>query len=74
MSQRMSLGKNRTKLKLATANVILVANAFVWYLLAFNGLRTLLSQQNASTSETLLIIGINTGAIAVSALLGIIHR
>ena len=66
----MSLGKNRTNLRIATANVMLVANAFVWYLLAFNSLKELLSQQNASGSDTLLIFGVNTGAIALSGLLG----
>ena len=70
----MSLG-NRTKLKLATANVMLVANAFIWYLLAFNTLKVILGQIdasniNASNSDTLLVFGVNTGAIAISGLLG----
>jgi MFS family permease len=62
----MPLGKNRTNLKLATANVILVADAFVWYMLAFNCLKILLNQQN-TTEFDLPIFGINTVAIAVSA-------
>ena len=66
----MSLGKNRASLKLATANVIMIANAFVWYLVAFNGLKVLLSQQNASESMELSIIGINAGAIVLAGLLG----
>jgi MFS family permease len=60
----------KTNLKIASANVIMVATAFVWYLLAFNGLEKLLNQQSASQSDILLIIGINTGAIAISGLLG----
>jgi MFS family permease len=75
MFKRMSLGKDRTNFKLSTANVILVANAFVWYYLAFSVLKTLLNNinpanANASTPDNILIIGINTAAIAVSALLG----
>ncbi len=70
MFRRMSLRKNGTNLKLATANIILVANAFIWYLIAFNGLKSLLTQQGASDTFTLLIVGINTGAIIVSGLLG----
>jgi MFS family permease len=64
MFQRLSLQQNRGKQKLATANIILVANAFIWYLLAFNFIKDL------AGSEILLIIGINTGAIALSGLLG----
>jgi hypothetical protein len=75
MSPRMSLGKNRSKLKLSTANVMLVGNAFIWYLLAFNALKMLLGQINssnidASTPDTLLVFGVNAGAIAISGLLG----
>ena len=69
MFPRMSLGKGRTNLRLTTANVILVANAFVWYLLAFNTLKNLLGPE-APPSLTLFIIGVNTGAIALSGLLG----
>jgi MFS family permease len=65
MFKRMSPEKNRTKLKLATANIILVANAFIWYLLAFNGIKELTSPQSL-----LIVIGINTGAIVLSGLLG----
>ncbi len=75
MFQKMSLGKDRTYLKLSSINVILVANAFIWYLLAFNAIKELLgklnaSNINASTPETILVIGVNTGAIAISGLLG----
>jgi MFS family permease len=75
MSPRMSLGKNRSKLKLSTANVMLVGNAFIWYLLAFNALKMLLGQIDssnidASTPDTLLVFGVNAGAIAISGLLG----
>ena len=65
----MSFGKNRTNSKLATANILLVANAFIWYLIAFSLLRTWLPQ-TASQSEILLVFGVNTGAIAISGLIG----
>lgn len=60
----------KTNLKIASANVIMVATAFVWYLLAFKGLESFLNQISASQSDTLIIIGINTGAIAISGLIG----
>jgi MFS family permease len=66
----MPLLKSWTNLKLTIANVLLVANAFVWYMLAFNTLKMLLDQANASTPETILVIGVNTAAIAISAVIG----
>ncbi len=66
----MSSPINRTNLRLATANIILVANAFVWYLIAFNTLKDLLLQANASSYDSLIIMGVNTGAMALSGLLG----
>jgi MFS family permease len=68
MFQRMSIGENRTPLRLSAANVILVANAFIWYSIAFITLKELNS--NASTPDTLLVFGVNLGAIALSGLLG----
>jgi MFS family permease len=65
MNKRISLKTNREGLKKAAANVTLVANAFIWYLLAFNGIKHLTPE-----SQLLLIIGINTGAIALSGLIG----
>jgi nitrate/nitrite transporter NarK len=59
----------RIDLKIASASVIVVATAFVWYLLAFHCLESLLNQISASHSDTLLIIGINTGSIAISGLI-----
>lgn len=56
-------------LKIATANGIMVANAFVWYLVAFNGLKSLLSQQNVAESTSLFIFGVNVVSIAVAGLL-----
>ncbi len=70
MFQRIALGKSKANFKIATANVILLATAFIWYLLAFNGLKEMLYQQNASSSETLLIVGLNTAGIAIAGLLG----
>ena len=60
-------GKN---LRLATLNIMMVANAFIWYLLAFNTLKELVAQQSASTSDTLLIFGVNTSAIVLAGLIG----
>lgn len=69
MFQRVSFGKNRTNRKLTTANIMLVASAFIWYYIAFSTLKTLLPQP-ASPSDTLLIFGVNTGAIVLSGLIG----
>ncbi len=60
---------NRTSLRFATANIMLVVNAFVWYLLAFDTIKDLLPKQDA-TLLTLQIIGINTLAIVLSAFAG----
>ncbi len=70
MFQRISLGNSRGNLKTAAASVIVLATAFIWYLLAFNGIKEILNQQNASVSETLLIVGLNTAGIAIAGLLG----
>lgn len=48
---------------------MLVVNAFVWYLLAFDTIKDLLPKQDA-TLLTLQIIGINTLAIVLSAFAG----
>ncbi len=66
----MSLIKNRTNLKLSTANIMCVATAFIWYLIAFSTLKELASNQNATGSEDILIFGVNAGAIALSGLFG----
>jgi len=62
--------KKRSTLKIATINIVMVATAFVWYLLAFNGIKELLINQQASQGTVLTVIGINTGAIVVSGLIG----
>lgn len=56
---------DKTKAWLATANIIVVANAFAWYVLAFDILRA-----NTPTADKLLIYGINTFAIIISGVLG----
>ena len=61
---------NRIDKKKATANIILVANTFVWYLIAFKILREIIAQTQLTSSENLIIIGINTGAIAIAGLIG----
>jgi len=70
MTNKMFPKVSEEKVKLATSNVFLVSNAFVWYMLAFNGLKFLLTAQNASQFDTLLIIGVNAGAIALSGIFG----
>jgi MFS family permease len=70
MSQETPSADRKSNRKLAAANIVMVATAFVWYLLAFNGLKELLSNSGASSDQTLLIIGINTGAIVISGLIG----
>jgi MFS family permease len=56
--------------KFAFVNIVQLANAFIWYLLAYNMLQTLLEQINATSSESLLITALNTGGIALAGLLG----
>jgi MFS family permease len=70
MSQTVPL-PNRTNRKLAALNVIVVANAFIWYLLAFNTLKGLLETDSSWAGNTsILIFGINLAAIILSGLLG----
>jgi MFS family permease len=72
MLQRMFAGKNSASFRLSAANVIMVANAFIWYFLAFTALKELLGKLNESsiTTNTLMVFGVNLGAIAFSGLLG----
>jgi MFS family permease len=56
--------------KLATVNVILLANAFIWYFLAFNILREFIDTLHIADPEILIIFGINFAGIAVSGVLG----
>ncbi len=58
------------KMKTAAANIALVANAFVWYLLAFNTLKQSLNQLTTSDYEQLLVFGVNAGAIVIAGLVG----
>jgi MFS family permease len=66
----IALGKIRTNAKLGVSNVFLIANAFVWYMLAFSGLTQALTQLNASSSESLSIVGLNILAITLTGLVG----
>jgi MFS family permease len=65
MLPKLSLPTDRTKTWLATANIVVVANAFIWYSLAF-GIIT----ENTPTADKLLIYGINVFAIIISGVLG----
>ncbi|NLE05373.1 MAG: hypothetical protein GX638_11325, partial [Crenarchaeota archaeon] len=51
-------------------NVFLLANIFIWYSIAFKTITNSLQLINASCSDTLLIMGVNAGAITVSLLIG----
>lgn len=63
----MTLRKDKANLKLATANVIMIANAFIWYWVAFSGLKVWLGPENPIE---LSIIGVNAGSIVLFGLLG----
>jgi MFS family permease len=56
--------------RIATTNIVLVASAFVWYFLAFNVLQDLLDLSKATDFDTLTVIGVNVGGIAVAAIIG----
>jgi MFS family permease len=65
MFPKLSLPTDRTKTWLSTANVIVIANAFIWYYLAFNLVRA-----NTQSADSLLVYGINIFAIILFGLLG----
>ncbi len=65
-----SVATANRNIKNTAANALLVANIFVWYAIAFKTITNSLEQIAASDAEKLLIIGINAGAIAISALIG----
>ena len=52
--------------KVAIANIVLVANAFIWYFYAFSFLSNLANQ----TSYSLMVLGVNFSAVLVSAFFG----
>ncbi len=70
MSPSGHLKGNRQNYRLAVANIALVASAFIWYLIAFSSLKTALFNAGASNYSTLVILGSNTGAIALAGLIG----
>jgi MFS family permease len=55
--------------KIAVVNIILVANAFIWYFYVFNFLMKIIDQASFSNFEVLIIWGINFLGIAASAIL-----
>jgi MFS family permease len=65
-----SVPTSKANIKQSTAKVLFVASAFVWYLIAFYSLKITLNQQSASDANTLFILGVNTGAIALAGLIG----
>jgi MFS family permease len=72
MLQGSPVVKNRVGFKLTAKSVFIVANAFIWYLLAFYSLKICLLTQNATEENTLLILGVNTAAIALAGFIGTI--
>jgi MFS family permease len=65
MIPKLSLPKDRAKTWLATANVIVIANAFIWYLLAFN-----IIGQHVADVDKLLVYGVNIFGIIAAGLIG----
>jgi MFS family permease len=54
----------------ATANIILIANAFIWYLCAFGVLKNVMADLKLQYFEFLVIWSANFGGAALSALVG----
>ena len=61
---------SKANIKQSTAKVLFIASAFIWYLIAFYSLKISLNQQYASNTDILLVLGANTGAIALAGLIG----
>jgi MFS family permease len=68
MLRKTSTGKTGIPAKLTAINIVLVASAFLWYFYAFNFLNLQIEQ--ITTSEALLVWGVNFAGIAGSAILG----
>jgi MFS family permease len=56
-------------LKAATINIVLVANALVWYLCIFNFLKATSIQRGFTGNDLVLIVGVNLLGLILSALL-----
>jgi hypothetical protein len=69
MLKKAFLDRIGTSGKVAVVNIILVANAFIWYFYAFNFLRGAINEARFSNFEALGIYGINFLGIAASAIL-----
>ncbi|MCK5628123.1 MFS transporter, partial [Candidatus Bathyarchaeota archaeon] len=55
-------------LRVAAATLVLVANAFIWYFIAFSIIREATLAPNFGNYEVLLVLGVNITGIAVSGL------
>ncbi len=64
MLRKAFIRKTGISAKVTAINIVLVASAFLWYFHAFNFLRQL------TTSEALLVWGVNFAGVAGSAILG----
>lgn len=56
--------------KLTITNVVLVANAFIWYFLAYGILKQLIDALHVTDLERLVVLGVNVTAIAAAAIIG----
>jgi MFS family permease len=57
-------------LKLSAVNVILLANAFIWYFLAFGILEQLTTALELPGYEVIIVIGVNIAGIAFAGIIG----
>jgi len=70
MFKKALLNRMGISRKTAAVNVVLVANAFIWYFYVFNFLMEVISEVGFSYYEVLTIWGTNIIGIATSAILG----
>ena len=56
--------------KIGLVNVVLLANAFIWYFLAFSIIRELIASLSLSETETLAVLGVDIISMAVSGVVG----
>jgi MFS family permease len=57
-------------LKLGMANSVLLANAFIWYFLAFSILREIMATLELPNNEIIVVLGVNFAGIALSGIVG----
>jgi MFS family permease len=70
MSSKVFSAEKENSLKIATTNVVLVTNAFVWYFYAFDMLTQSVEHVSLTYMESLSVWSIHFGAAIISAFLG----